>query len=301
MALSDPRSLFGVHSATFYNFSTHDYYGELRVLENSSLSLASESIDLMGGSNKYSWSNEIGTITSEMTLNFSEYPNFVFELFGGNSPTDNAAESNGNCSTLTDYYGTVVNATTGIASVSVETGEEDELKFGKYVVKVVSGTTVDVYMSSDLDIGRGTDGEMQNDLLKITASPITIPDSGATVSLTGYGVEFTGGSGTVNLETAGAIGDTATFYVRPQNSDSMTVTIGEQTSQNWPFFGCIAMAAKQSDGQMFEVEALKCKGAGLPVNFQRATYSAAEITVKMLYDSSQDGVFKIRTVVPTTP
>jgi len=177
MALSAPRSIFGIHSVSPYSRTDGTFYGELRVLENSSIGLTSELISLQGGSNKFDWSTEVGSFTSEMSLSFSEYPDFVFELFAGNAPTANAAESNGSVTTLTDKLGTVVNATTGIASIGILSGSEADLKFGKYVVKVISGTTVDVFFSSDLDIGRGTDGTMQNDLLKVTASALTIPNT----------------------------------------------------------------------------------------------------------------------------
>ena len=300
MALSAPRSIFGIHSFSPYNRTNGEFYGEIRVLENSSISLTGELISLQGGSNKFDWSTEVGTITAEMNLAFSEYPDFVFELFAGNAPTANAAEASGNATTLTDKNGTVVDATTGIASVGVKSGSESDLKFGKYVVKVVSTTTVDVYFSSDLDIGRGTDGEMQNDLLKITSSPLTV-STGAAVTIPSFGLELTGGSGTIDFTTAGAVGDTATFEVRPPNNGSMDVTVGKIADQNWPEFGAIVMANKQSDGQMFEIDALRCKAAGLPIGFARNTYSPAEVTVKLMYDSAVDGVYKIRHVEPTTP
>jgi hypothetical protein len=284
-----------------YNRTTGKFYGELRVLENSSVGLTGELISLQGGSNKFDWSTEVGSMTAEMSLSFSEYPDFVFELFAGNAPTANSAEASGSVTTLTDKKGTVVNATTGIASVVVKSGSESDLKFGKYVVEVISATTVDVYYSSDADIGRGTNGEYQNDILKITASALTIPDSSATVTIPGFGLDLTGGSGTVDLETAGAVGDTATFEVRPPNNGSMDVTIGKRADQNFPEFGAIIMAAKQSTGEMFEIDALRCKAAGLPLGMARNTYSPAEVTVKLMYDSVADGVFKIRHVEPTIP
>lgn len=302
MSLSNPRSIFGVHSFSPYSRVDGLFHGTLRVLENSSISLASETISLQGGSNRFDWQVEVGSMTSEMSLSFSEYPNFVFELFAGNAPTSNAAEASGSVTALTDKLGTVVNATTGIASIGIKSGAESDLKFGKYVVKVISGTTVDVYFSSDLDIGRGTDGEMQTDALKITASALTIPGSSASVEIPSFGLELTGGSSvTIDLESAGAVGDTATFEVRPPNTESMDVTIGRVADQNFPEFGAIIMAAKQSTGQMIEVDALRCIAAGLPLGFARNAFSPAEVTVKLMYDSVQDGVYKIRHVSPTTP
>lgn len=296
MSLSAPRSIFGIHSVSPYKRSDGLFYGELRVLENSSIGLTSELISLQGGSNKFDWSTEVGSMTSEMSLSFSEYPDFVFELFGGNAPTANAAEANGNVSTLTDKLGTVVDASTGIASIAAKAGSEADLKFGKYVIKVVSATTVDVYYSSDADIGRGTNGEYQSDALKVTASALTVPGTGGTVDVPNFGLEITGGSGSIALTT----GDTATFEVRPQNNGSMDVTIGQLSDQNFPEFGAIIMAAKQGNGELFEIDALRCKAAGLPLGFARNAYSPAEVTVKLMYDSVQDGVFKVRHVEPVT-
>ena len=300
MSLSNPRSIFGIHSFTPYKRSDGTFYGELRVLENSSIGLTSELISLQGGSNKFDWSTEVGAMTSELSLSFSEYPSFVFEIFGGNAPTDNAAEALGSATALTDKLGTVVDATTGIASVDIVAASEADLKFGKYVVKTIDATTVDVYYSSDADIGRGTNGEYQTDALKITATPLTIPGTGGVVAIPNFGLELTGGSGTIDLVALGAAGDTATFEVRPQNNGSMDVTIGQLSDQNFPEFGAIIMAAKQGDGQMVEIDALRCKAAGLPLGFARNAYSPAEVTVKLMYDSVQDGVFKLRHVEPVT-
>ena len=57
--------------------------------------------------------------------------------------------------------------------------------------------------------------------------------------------------------------------------------------------------SKMGDGQMVEIEAYKCKSVGMPLNFARNAYSAAEVTVKMLYDSAKDGVFKMRHIIPS--
>jgi hypothetical protein len=293
--LSAPRSIFGIHSASFYSRVDDSWYGELRVLENSSIGLTAEQIKLLGGSNKFDWSSEIGSMTAEMSLSFSEYPDFVFELFGGNAPTANAAETNGDVSTLTNSEGTLVEASTGVASIAAKSGSEADLKFGKYTMKAVSATEVDIYLSSDIDIGRGTNGEYQNDALKITASPLVVPGTGGTVDVPSFGLTITGGSGTVNLTS----GDTATFEVRPPNNGSMEVVIGQRSDQNFPEFGAIIMAAKQSTGEMVEIDAYRCKAAGLPLGFARNAYSPAEVTVSLLYDSAKDGVFKMRHIEPT--
>lgn len=292
MALSAPKTIFGIHSVTPYNTTTGEFYGELRVLESSSLSLQGELVDLMGGSNKYAWESQDGAITAEMALNFSEYPDFVYELFLGKAPTSFSAEANGNVSTITNKSGTSVVASTGIASVSLKTGEQADLKFGRYLVKVASATTVDVYFSSDYDIARGTDETISSDLL-LVESGITITQSAA-VDVGDFGLELTGDSGVIAMTT----GDTATFEVRPVNQGGMTVKIGATASSEFPEFGAVLYAQKKSN-ELYEIDCFKCKALGMPINFNRNAYSAAEVSVKVLYDSDRDGVFEVRRVALT--
>lgn len=293
MALSDPRIFYGVHSVSPYNRSTGLFYGELRVLGGSSISLSGETVDLMGGSAKYAWASEDGPIKAEMSLKIKEYPDFVFELFLGIAPTANSAEASGNASAVANKYGaSVVNATTGITSTLTVSTAAD-LKFGKYVIKAASATTVDVYFSSDEDIARGTNGSFQNDALKVTASALTVP-SGGTVAIPNFGLTINGGSGTIGMTSD----DTATFEVRPVNSKSMTVTVGSTSNSVFPEFGALIMSQKRGNQEMFEIDAFRCKGVGLPIGFEEDAFSEAEIKAKLLYDSTLDGVFKVRHVTP---
>ncbi len=297
MALTAPRVIFGVHSVTPYSRVDGTFYGILKVLGGSMISLTGELSKLRGGSNKYPWAVEDGAVSAEMSLKVKEYPDFLFELFLGVAPTAGTTEASGNVSTLTNKKGsTVMHATTGIASVIVipSTGAAN-LKFGKYVVKAVSATTVDVYHSSDADISRGTDGSYTTDTLKVAAAQ-TITTGAATTDIAAYGLRFTGGSGTIAMTT----GDTATFEVRPINDKSMSVTIGGQADE-YPEFGAIVMAQKRGNGEMLEVDCFRCKGIGLPISLQESAFSEAEIKMEAFYDSTLDGVFKIRHVTPSTP
>ncbi len=292
MSLSDPRVIYGVHSVTPYSRTTGLPYGIARVLKDSSISLSAELVELTGGSNRFPWATEDGKITSEMSLKFAEYPDFVFELFLGKAVTTNSAETSGNVSSLTNKNGTsTMDASTGIASVAVipSTGAAD-LKFGKYVVKVASATTVDIYGSTDIDLTRGTDVEFQDDALKLLASAQTIT-SGSNTDVASLGLRFSGGSGTIGMTT----GDTATFDVRPINTGSTTVRIGASTDVS-PEFGCIVMAQKRGNGELFEIDAFKCKASGLPIGFAEKAFSELEAKAKLLYDSVKNGVFDIRHV-----
>ena len=295
MALTDPRIFFGVHSVSPYSRTTGEFFGIAKVLAGSSLALNGELVQLNGGSNKWPWAIEDGLLNAEVSLALKEYPDFVFELFLGKAVTNNAADALGDVSTLTNNKGTsAVDATTGMASIAALAASEADLKFGKYVIKAVTATTIDVFFSSDLDIDRGTDGEYQNDVLKVTVSALTVPGTGGTVSIPNFGLEITGGSGSIAFVT----GDTATFEVRPINTlGSTEVTIGA-TNDFRPEFGMIVMGAKRSSGEMVEFDLFRCKGIGLPVGFEENTFSEAEVTIQAFYDAALNAVFKMRLVKP---
>lgn len=294
MGLSAPRAFFGVHSFTPYSRTNGLFYGTIKVLKGSSLALSAEMSDLNGGSSKYPWAVEEGMISAEMSLKFGQFEDFLFELFLGNAPTPVVAEATGNASALTNKKGTSAkSATIGIASVAAKTGSEADMKFGKYVVKVVSATTIDVYFSSDLDIGRGANGAMQNDALKITATPLTVV-SATGVDVPNFGITLMGGSGTIGM----TVGDTATFSVRPINSGGMSVDVGGVTDQLFPEFGAIVMAAKRGNQEMLEIDLYRCKAAGMPINLEQNAWSESEVKVKCLYDNDLDKVFTMRHIKP---
>lgn len=288
MALSNPRSIFGVHSAAPYNISTKEYYGILKVLGSSSLNFSGELVPLNGGSSKFPFHVEDGLITAELNLVFREYPDFVFELFLGKAVTSNAAETSGSVTTITDVFGGSVVGSTGIASVGLKSGSSADVKFGKYIVKAASSTTVDVYSASDIDFARGTDLTFQNDLLKITASALSIT-TGGVVEIPGTGLELTGGAGTIGMTT----GHTAEFSSRPINSGSVDVTIGGG-SDTFPEFGAIVVAKQRGNGQMIEFDLFRCKGVGLPIGMEENTWSEASVTAQCFQDSTRGGVFSMR-------
>lgn len=292
MALSNPRVFFGVHTVAPYDRTTGEFYGILRVLGSSSLSLEGELISLNGGSAKYPFAVEDGLITAELELVFREYPNFVFELFLGKAPTDTSAEASGNVGSITNKKGTsVVDATTGIASIALKSSSEAELKFGKYVVKAASATTVDIFVSSNIDFATGTDEDYEDDLLKVTPSAITIPGSGGTVDFDNFGITITGGSGTVAMTAD----DTAEFEVRPVNTGSTEVTVGA-SSDVFPEFGAMVYAKKAGDKSMVEFDLFRVKAVGLPIGLTENEFSEATVTAQAFQDTARGGVFKMRHV-----
>jgi hypothetical protein len=158
----------------------------------------------------------------------------------------------------------------------------------------VSATTVDVFLASDVDITRGTDGEYQTDALKINASPITITAATA-VDIPNFGLELTGDAGAIAM----TVDDTADFYARPINTGSLDATFGASTDL-FPEFGAICMSQKRGNEEMFEVELFRCKAIGLPLPLAEKAFAEPEVTAQAFFDSSKNGVFKIRHV-NTTP
>lgn len=295
MSLSAPRIVFGVHSMSPYSRTDRTPYGILKVIGAASLSLASSVEELYGGAQRFSWAAESKTFKSELTAKVKAYPGFLFTQFLGGTDTDNAGEALASVTALANVKGTsVLQSTTGIASVSVKSGSEGSVKFAKYVVVAASATTVNVYAYSDVDAQRGTSWAYQTDLLKITVSALTITAT-AGVDIPGTGLTLTGGSGTIGMTT----GDTAWFQSRPENSGSSDINIGNAATA-LPAFGAVILAQKRATGEMFEIEAFNCIATGFPIPMDEFAFSTTELKVTMVYDSVADSVFKIRAVVPLT-
>lgn len=289
MALSNPTVVFGIHSITPYDPDTRIPLGTAKVIGQGSLNLSGDVIELNGGSSRYPWANEDGVISPELSLTVKEYPPFLMQAFLGKAPTENSAESGGSVSSaLANVNGTsVLDASTGVATATVKSGSEDDLKTGIYVVKAVSATTVDIYSMSDVDFAQGTDKEFVDDTLKITASALTITASTA-VEIPGFGVELTGGSGTIGMTT----GDTAVFEVRAINTGSTEAVIGSST-ETYAEVGMVIVAQKRGSGEVFMIDCYRAKGIGMPINFTEKEFSEAEITMKLRRDTSRNGVFKV--------
>lgn len=290
--VTNPRNLFGIHSILFYRRSDRTPYGPpLKVLASGGVDLPADFEDLTGGSEKFVLASEAKTITPEMKVTTKDYADYLYEIFMGATVVKNAAEASGNVSALTNYKGTsAFDAVTGIASIAATAGDEADLKFGRYVVKVISATTVNILISSDIDFRRGTVVNYQDDSLKVLAADVTVVSGGPTV-IASLGLTITGGSGAIAM----VVGDTAQFEVRPINAGSSVIDIGD-VGTNFPEFGAIVYAQKRGSGEMFEIECYRCLGAGLPMNFEEKAFAQAELTIKVLKDFNLDRVMRIRAI-----
>lgn len=296
MSLSDPRIVYGVHSISPYNRSTKLPYGILKVIGSANLALNSDLEQLFAGSNKFAWAAENKTVSTELKAKVKAYPGFLFSLFLGATVTDASADTAGTVSVLTNQNGTSLkSATTGIASVGVKSASKANLKFGKYILKVLSATTVGVYLLSDIDISRGTSVSFTDDTLALTlvGGVVTITSATGT-DIADLGLTLTGGSGTIGM----TIGDTASFEVLPPSTKSSSIVVGQSTD-TFPNFGALLLSQKRATGEMFEIDAHNCVGGGLPINFDENAFSQPELKMTCLYDSTLNRVFTIRHILPS--
>jgi hypothetical protein len=293
MSLSDARILYGVHSISPYSRTTGLPYGILKVIGSANLSLNSDLEQLYAGSNKYAWAAENKTVSAELTAKVKAYPGFLFSLFLGATVTDAGADTAGTISTAANKNGTSVIAATGLASVAIKAAQKANLKFGKYVLKALTSTTLGVYLLSDIDITRGTDAAYTDDNLGLTLSTITISTTTGT-DVDSLGLTLTGGASAI----AFVVGDTATFEVLPPSTKSSSIIVGQSTD-TFPAFGALLLSQKRATGEMFEIDAHYCVGGGLPMNLEENAFSQPELKMACLYDSTLNRVFSIRHILPS--
>jgi len=273
--LSTPIGVFGVKSMTPYNLDTGLPFGMARVIGTINIASTVELIDLNGGSSLDPWASERGLRDSAVSLTLREYPHFLWELLAGSVSVATAAEALGAVKALSNVKGTTaLSATIGIATATVKAASEADLKYAHYMVKVVTATTVDVFAMSDIDFAQGTFHDFEDDALKITATPLTIT-MGAAVTIPDFGVELTGGSGTIAM----VVDDTAHFQVRPGNNGSNLVQIGTK-DERFINFGAIMHAERKSDNRMFMFNFYKLAAAGQPFNMAEKAWSEYETTLK---------------------
>lgn len=285
MALSKPRTVFGVHSVTPYRLSDKTPYNMARVVQGSTFSLEGDTVELKGGSNRFSWAIEDGDIDATLAFTVSEYPNWLFELFGGKAPTQGSAEPSGNLSQMVNAKGTSVIAATGLESTATAQTPSD-LKMNKLVIKATGANEVKIYGMSDADFGRGTADEFENDDL-LLATWSTISPSG-TFDIPNQGIRLTAGPSATALVS----GDTAVLDVRPVNTFNRVVKIGG-IADEFPEFGAFIFAQKSASGALFRIQAYRLKAIGLGLGAERKQFAENEYSAKAVYDSVENAVCEI--------
>lgn len=280
MVLNLPRTQAGLHSATFINKTSGIPYGILKVLASYTPALTRESSDLFGGSNPNAIDSIDGNIDNSLTIVVKEFKNFLYELAGYTVEKDVTGETNGATANFTDSIGTsIVDATTGIASVAIDTANEASVKDGRYYVIAVSATTVDIYLTTDIQADRGTDISFLTDDLKIKAAQ-TIPGTSGTLDINDLGLTFTGGSGTVAMTT----GDVAYFDVRSKNEGRNIYTLGNNPT---PIeFELWLYSQRKSNQEFFADHYPRVKFNTVPTSMTTNEWVESEIACKVMYDST---------------
>jgi hypothetical protein len=261
----------------------------MRVLQGSTFNLEGSDIELFGGSNNFSWAVEQGDINASFEFSVSEYPNWLFEVFGGKAPTIGTAEVSGNVSALTAKKGSSVVAATGILS-AVTVSTADNLKFGKYVVEATAADAFKVYALSNVDFGRGAALDFTNDTMEI-ASFTEVAGLGSAHVIAALGITFTTGASA----TAFIPGDTATFEIRPINTFNRSVKIGG-ISDVFPEFSAVLYLQKRASGAVIQCDVYKLKASGLSIGAERKAFSQNDYTALASYDSEQNAVFEFKEV-----
>jgi len=293
MSLSNPRIIFGLHSITPVRRSDGLPYGIMKVVGSAAIGLTSDLEQLFAGSNKFAWAAESKTINSEVSMKVKQYPNFLFELFLGATVTATNSDSTGIISEFANLSGSSIkSASNGISGIAIGSGNKGQLKAGRYLLVATAAGTADLYLLSDVDILRGTDGDYTNDTLKIGS--IDVSSATDTSLSAAWGLEFT------KVGTpAFTVGDTAEFVVAPPAATGgADIDIGK-AGATIPAFAAYIVAQKRATGEIFTIMAWNVVANGLPISLEENAFSQPEVKLIALYDSTRNSVFKIKAYNPS--
>jgi hypothetical protein len=293
-------TLFGVHSIVLLDRANgflpfKDALFE--VIGNIQINTSKEQKPLTGGSSSIPFEVEEGASSAEFSMTIRQCNSAIFEAIGG-VVTRTSAASGGTISPLVNLSGgNLVAAATKIASVAIipSTGEAN-LKTGRYIVRAMSATTVNIYGTTNQDFLRGTDVEFQDDELKLLASDITITTSGTT-AVASLGIQLVGGSGTIALTT----GTTAMFSVATPHKgirDYSMNTIGSSSK----YVGLVGYTQRKADGGIGEVFLPRVKLSGFPINLTEKEWPEFEVSGIITtdvnpYNTAEVGSHFIRNII----
>ncbi|MCK4499650.1 hypothetical protein KAU11_04090 [Candidatus Babeliales bacterium] len=275
MAVSNPITSFGVHQAIIQDLNTYEMF-QILILDSVEPDFTQEMIDLRGGGSAFPWASAPGEATGEIAMTIKQYDAGVLKYFSpwitGSTTETAAGEAAGNVGSITNVVGTsVVDAATGIASVAADPA--GTLRLGDYVVEAISATTVDHFVNTNID-----GHTYQDDALKISASAITIPDTGGTI--VDSGIQYTGGSGSVAM----TIGDKAIFSARPISSYLLQHQIGKTASAPLEF--SMTIVGEKIGDKIRKVTYPRCiAGGGAGLKFPYKEWAMFETTIKLLQDT----------------
>jgi hypothetical protein len=281
MALSDVSILKGLKNLTVYDRDTRVPKYILRVASEMSIEPKVEEDELKVGG--VVWDSDIKEASYELKFTAYEYPVAVVEHMTGGIKTTYVSDASGEVVDEENVNGiTAYSATTGISAVALS--GTTEAKWGEYVVKAKTASTVSVYAMSNVSFNDGTDEDYTDDTLLI-ADDLSISNSGDT-QVPNFGFYFTGGSA-----VAMTIGDTFRFRIRRPNKSGYKVVVGGLNTE-WEDVGIIGVPAKKKDIYRM-IDVFKVKISGLPYSLKDGEYSSYQVTAKLQYDSSKGGYFEL--------
>ncbi len=289
MALSERIQVFGFRQIIAYDPVTKIPYGQADIVGECSFGRTLELISQTGGSYADPTAVDIGAATAEASLTIREKPDWLFEVFNGNAATINSAETGGSVTAIENFNGTsVVDATTGIASVGIKAGDEDKVIEGHWVVEAVTATTINVYPLNSVDFYLNQ-VEYANDTLAINSTPFTVPGTGGTLEIVDdnsntLALEFTGGSGAIAMTP----GDTAIFSSRRVNTGSRSALIGG-TGENFKEFGLLLHSAKSTKGVTETLQIYRCVASGMPLTMTEKAYQEISLPFMPVADPCNNG------------
>jgi hypothetical protein len=285
MGLTAPMGIYGLWSVTFKDRVSKLPLALIKVAAEFTFPHSADMEDYVGGGSKFVLASEPKYIKADAAFNIKQFNPETFTYLAAGTQSVGTAESAGAVTTLTNAKGTsIVNATTGIASVALKSGSAADLKAGTYTVLATSATAVDVYCDTDIDFGgiwtspAGTAETFVNDTCKITAAPLTITTSGALSTVTGFGVDLVGGSGTIAL----VAGDTATFEVRPANVINETVTFGDRNTHFKSYSVTAYSVPKSLTGEIFYLYMPIVQVSGLDLSLKEYAWVGSSPKLKVL-------------------
>jgi hypothetical protein len=285
MALSNPRTQFGIYSVSFIDRTNHIPYGIVKVLGDFTLSGDTEKKDLYGGANRIPWDSEFGNITADASFTVKEMSPVLFQL-AGFTKTVTSSDADGSVA-IENVKGTSVSNANGISGVALTNADSGDLKDGVYYVQAASSTTVDIFMNTELFATRGNDLTIAADTLKITSSAI---DKTATTPWDHLGITPTW-AGSPSLVS----GDVAKITVYAPHSGIYDYAY---TSTATPV-ECEAYVYGQmkSDGSYVMIHLPRVTISNVPVTIKEKDWFSADIKFGIKYDSTAGYSFKIHDVL----
>ena len=278
------KYLFGVKYLVLYDLTTFIPKGIFEVIGGVEVGREIEQLFLTGGHKDSPYAVEAGEPSNSLTATIKEYPDFAFSAFENAELTQITSETLGFVDTIANKKGTsVVSATVGIASVAIKTGEGDDIPSGFIVIKAKTADTVTVYHCGDLASGRVP----IVDELPVLADDVTIPGTGGTVDLTGYGITITGGSGVIAM----TVGDTAYFDCRPANTATTKIKVGKDSGV--AYYGVLLVYPRNSAKEQAIVRFPNVAVVGMGFAANTREFSEFEQPMTPLIDDTEEILYEI--------